>query len=620
MRTEDGYIINKCLNGEKEAFAFFLDNYKSSIYAFAYTKLWNFHDAEDITQEVFIKAFRKLHTLKRWDSFLAWLYSITSNLCKNFIRSKFNRPDHEFIAEQEPGTLSQLLMNSYREEQVYESLYEALASLPEMYRDVLTLYYLGRMNSEEIAQFLGMSPSNVRQRLSRARLKLKKEMLDMMSKTYDQQKLQPSFTFRIVEMVKHIKIQPAPRSTPLLPFGLSAATGIVLTVLMFSSHLISLTPLGALLGSPMPSETKVMAVGELPVDVLDISEITFLSSEQGNDNDGTKKLPNPQNAFAPPLAPPGEVGKWTRKTDMPTARSGPSASVVDGKIYVIGGGEDEALSIVEEYDPATDTWTKKADMPTARAILSTSVVKGKIYAIGGADNAMVALSIVEEYNPATDTWTKKADMPTPRWALSASVVHGKIYAIGGTIGAPWVGLSTVEEYDPATDRWTKRKDMPAAKYGISTSVVNGKIYVIGGNEGPLNVTSTVEEYDPKTDTWTKKADMPTARGFLSTSAVNGKIYAIGGKLEPNVALSTVEVYEPATGIWTKKADMLTARMCLSTSVVNGYIYAIGGGPKTPAPQFPFPAVSIVEAYDTGFRAVEPEGKLPTTWGRMKAEK
>jgi len=79
------------------------------------------------------------------------------------------------------------------------------------------------------------------------------------------------------------------------------------------------------------------------------------------------------------------------------------------------------------------------------------------------------------------------------------------------------------------------------------------------------------------------------------------------------------MYDSATDAWTKKADMLTPRMSLSTSIVNGYIYAIGGGPKTPAPAFPFPALSIVEAYDTGFRAVEAEGKLPTTWGRMKAE-
>jgi len=618
MRTEDGYIVNQCINGDSAAFGLLVDKYKPGIYALAYSRLRNFHDAEDITQEVFLKAYQKLSTLRRWDSFLAWLYAITSNLCRDLMRERAKRPDCEFIKDKNARFFDYPSINSYQKEQLYESLYEALDSLPQMYRDVLTLYYLGGMESKEIAQFLGTSPAAIRQRLSRARSKLKEEMLDMMSKTYDQQKLQPSFTFRIVEMVKRIKIKPAP-SKPLLPLGLSAATGIVLTVLMFSPHLISLTPLGALLGSPMPSETKVEQVGELPVDVLEISEITFLSSEQGDDDGGVAKLPNPQNAFAPPLAPAGEVGTWTKRTDMPTARSGLSASVVNGKIYVIGGGEDEALSIVEEYDPATDTWTKKADMPTTRAILSTSVVKGKIYAIGGADNAMVALSIVEEYNPATDTWTKKADMPTPRWALSASVVHGKIYAIGGTIGAPWVGLSTVEEYDPATDRWTKRKDMPAAKYGISTSVVNGKIYVIGGNEGPLNVTSTVEEYDPKTDTWTKKADMPTARGFLSTSAVNGKIYAIGGKLEPNVALSTVEVYEPATGIWTKKADMLTARMFLSTSIVNGYIYAIGGGPKS-VPQPPLPALSIVEAYDTGFRAVDTEGKLPTTWGRMKAEK
>jgi hypothetical protein len=56
---------------------------------------------------------------------------------------------------------------------------------------------------------------------------------------------------------------------------------------------------------------------------------------------------------------------------------------------------------VEEYDPATDTWTRKADMPTARDSLSTSVVNGKIYAIGGAMSGDgVSLSIIEEYDPA----------------------------------------------------------------------------------------------------------------------------------------------------------------------------------------------------------------------------
>ncbi len=491
-----------------------------------------------------------------------------------------------------------------------------LEELPEIYQQVLTLYYLGRMSSKEIAKFLGTSENTIYTRLSRARAKLKKEILDMMSTTYEQQRLQPGFTFRIVEMVKRIKIKPVPNK-PIIPLGLSAATGIVLTVLMFSPHLISLTPLGALLGSPMPSETKVMVVGELPVDVLEISEITFLSSEKGDGNDMVKKLPNPQNAFAPPLAPPGEVGKWTRKTDMPTTRTGLSASTVNGKIYVIGGAKDEALSIVEEYNPATDTWTKKADMPTARGWPSTSVVNGKIYAIGGGPDTFVTLSTVEEYDPATDTWTKKADMPTARWGLSASVINGKIYAIGGISNpASWVGISTVEEYDPATNRWTKRKDMPTARWGLSTSVVDGKIYAVGGWLGLNSATLTVEEYNPTTDTWTKKADMPTARGYLSTSVVNGRIYAIGGGATFGVSLLTVEVYEPATDTWTKKADMPTSRSFCSTSTVSGKIYVIGG--ITAARVFTL----AVEAYDTGFtgQGINTEGKLPTMWGRMKTEK
>ncbi len=572
MRTEDRYIIHKCLNGEPEAFGFLADKYKTSVYAFAYSKLRNFHDAEDITQEVFIQAYRKLHTLRHWDSFIGWLYRITSNCCKRWCQSKSNRPDHEFIADQDSGAFDYLSMNSYQEKQVCESLHEALDSLPEMYREVLTLYYFGGMSGKEMAQFLGISPSTIRQRLSRVRLKLKKEMLDMMSTTFEEQKLHPSFTFHIVEMVKRIKIRPAPR-TPWLPFGLSVATGIVLTVLMFSPHLISLTPLGSLFGSPMPSETKVMNIGELPVDVLEISEITFLSSQQGDGDDEAKKLPDPQNAFAPPLVPPGEVGKWTKKTDM----------------------------------------------LTTRGMLSASEVNGKIYAIGGDPNFNSPLSTVEEYDPAADTWTKKADMPTPRWGLSTCVVNGRIYAIGGASIAD-IALSTVEVYHPATDTWTKGTDMPIRKGGLSTSVVNGKIYVIGGHLTHAIVTSTVEEYDPTTDTWTKKADMPTARGLLSASVVNGKIYVIGGLINANVSLSTVEVYEPATDTWTKKADMLTARCGLSTSIVNGHIYAIGGGLNFPAPRFPIPAYSIVESYDTGFRAVETEGKLPTMWGRMKTEK
>ena len=71
MRTEDGHIIHKCLNGDTAAFGLLVDKYKASVYALAYSKLHNFHDAEDITQETFLKAYQKLRTLRWWDNFLA---------------------------------------------------------------------------------------------------------------------------------------------------------------------------------------------------------------------------------------------------------------------------------------------------------------------------------------------------------------------------------------------------------------------------------------------------------------------------------------------------------------------------------------------------------------------
>jgi len=300
---------------------------------------------------------------------------------------------------------------------------------------------------------------------------------------------------------------------------------------------------------------------------------------------------------------------WARKSDMPTARCTFSTGVVNERIYAIGGakGRTDALrrvplQIVEEYHPATDTWTRKADMPTARNALSISVVDGRIYAIGGAEGISAPIHTVEEYNPATDTWTNKTDMPTARFALSTSAVNGKIYAIGGS-GGGFKALSIVEQYDPVTDLWTKKADMPTARIHVSTSVVDGKIYAIGGVTGTsASASRAVEQYDPATDTWTRKANMPSAGCTLSTSVVNGKIYAIGGAAPmPALApLSTVQEYDPVIDKWTNKTDMPTARSGLSTSAVNGKIYAIGGLANPTGM-----ALATVEEYDTGFIVTPP---------------
>ena len=267
MHTEDGYIIGKCLNGEPAAFGLLVDKYKSSVYALAYTKLRNFHDAEDITQEVFIKAYRKLSTLKRRDYFLAWLFSITVNSCKNFLTSRARRPDGDFIEDQDATLWDAPSIDVYRSESAAESIREAINQLPEIYRQTLTLYYLGGLSSKEIARFLGTSVNTVNQRLMRARTKLKEELITMIDTTFAEKKLQPGFTFRIVEAIKSTKVQPI-STKPLLPFIGSATVGIVLTFMLFNQFLRPVATPGDLTSSPLPSEIQMSMFGEIPVELM----------------------------------------------------------------------------------------------------------------------------------------------------------------------------------------------------------------------------------------------------------------------------------------------------------------------------------------------------------------
>jgi N-acetylneuraminic acid mutarotase len=126
-----------------------------------------------------------------------------------------------------------------------------------------------------------------------------------------------------------------------------------------------------------------------------------------------------------------------------------TTAVVDGIIYAIGGkdGNNNRLNSVEAYDPVANTWTQKDNIPTARYGLTCSVVNGKIFVMGGNSGDSTPCSDrVEEYNPATNTWTSKAVMIAGRNYLSSAAVNNKIYAIGGNNDA---GVCcTVEEYTP----------------------------------------------------------------------------------------------------------------------------------------------------------------------------
>jgi len=164
---------------------------------------------------------------------------------------------------------------------------------------------------------------------------------------------------------------------------------------------------------------------------------------------------------------------WATRADMPTARSHMTVSAVDGKIYAIGGGarivggrKGDWLPVVEVYDTATNRWARAADLPTPRTVMSSTVVDGRIYVMGGEFHrgptssteelmrAMRTLSVVEVYDPASGRWARGADLATARGWFSASVVNGKVYVVGGRSVAPDAGTPGARATFPEMEVYT----------------------------------------------------------------------------------------------------------------------------------------------------------------------
>jgi N-acetylneuraminic acid mutarotase len=292
-----------------------------------------------------------------------------------------------------------------------------------------------------------------------------------------------------------------------------------------------------------------MRVADLPREALFLAAATVDSTLFAIGGEGFDPLGGTQ-VLATVYAYDPVGNAWAPRTPMPTARSDLALGVVDGVIYAVGGASRSGvLGAVEAYDPRTDTWTTKAPLPTPRMDLAVAVVNGTLYAIGGAPCTQSSLSgscasyatIVEAYDPATDTWTTKAPMPTPRWMLGATVVDGVIYAVGGQVpGDPsQAPLSTVEAYDPATDTWSAKAPTPTPHASLGVGTLNGLVYAVGGY-AQYDISSALESYDPATDRWTTRQPMPANRASFGAATLSGFLYVVAG----NGSFTDVEAYHP----------------------------------------------------------------------------
>ncbi|MCW4024197.1 MAG: hypothetical protein NWF01_04085 [Candidatus Bathyarchaeota archaeon] len=252
---------------------------------------------------------------------------------------------------------------------------------------------------------------------------------------------------------------------------------------------------------------------------------------------------------------------------MPTARSSVCATVVDNKIYVIGGTTGDLTNVNEMYDTKTNIWATKQSMPTARCTFGVAVWNSKVYCIGGLVAGGQVSDANEVYDPATDSWTKLTPIPTPKYTC-ANVVNGKIYLISGS-----GETNSNDVYDIATNSWTTKTPIPNPVVDYASAVLDDKIYIISQD--------ALQIYDTITDSWNNGAATPTvlcasAAATSGTYAPKG-IYVIGVDYTGRITMETLNlVYNPQTNTWSNCTSMLTSRDTVGLVVVNDLLYAIGG--------------------------------------------
>lgn len=167
MAQSDAELIKRTLDGDENAFGFLVDKYKGAVHALAYRKIGDFHIAEDITQDTFLKAYQKLSTLRRHANFPGWLYVIAARCCISWLRE--NQHQMQSLEQVDATQVEASAERKYSDDRVREQLQDALHNLPESDRTVLTLHYLGGMTYEEVSRFIGASTGAVKNRLYRAR-------------------------------------------------------------------------------------------------------------------------------------------------------------------------------------------------------------------------------------------------------------------------------------------------------------------------------------------------------------------------------------------------------------------------------------------------------------------
>jgi len=181
QRGEDSFeqrAIDAVKRGDASAYDYLVSKYMKRVVSIAWGIVRNAHDAEDLAQEAFVKAYETIGRFKTGQPFGPWIYRIVTNLALDVVKHR-KRFRHEELRDVAPAARRDEADLPAQSSELASRIDEAIQSLPEMQRIVARLYLVEEFGHAEIAEMTGLSEGTVRSHLSLARGKLKERLSDL---------------------------------------------------------------------------------------------------------------------------------------------------------------------------------------------------------------------------------------------------------------------------------------------------------------------------------------------------------------------------------------------------------------------------------------------------------
>lgn len=175
----DNELISKVLSGDQHAYAGLVTRYQNYVFTLALRFTKNREDAEEVSQDIFIKAYKALADFRGASKFSTWLYTIVNTTCISFLRKKkleIHSLDNEKVFEVADNQDSGMRANQVEQKSRISMVNNAIKMLGSDDAEVITLFYKSEQSLEEIAQILGIETNTAKVRLHRARTRLKEKM------------------------------------------------------------------------------------------------------------------------------------------------------------------------------------------------------------------------------------------------------------------------------------------------------------------------------------------------------------------------------------------------------------------------------------------------------------